>query len=1004
MIEKSEKVYSFIPFLVGIVCLFLTLLVSFGVKNVVDFQNERHFEALVSDTKSQLIARFNVYQQSLLGGLGLVKSSDYVSRNDWKSYTDAQNIDNNLPGINGIGFIEYVEEDQLSSFLNDTRKDAPSFKNHPETDFDNKFVIKYIEPVYRNIAAVGLDIGFEKNRRAAAERAIDTGKASLTKKIELVQDDKSRAGFLLLYPVYSNDMPLNTKQERRAAIIGWVYAPFIGEFFLHDLKQASRNQLTFAVYDGNSVSNKDVIYKNPDFRNIQAQAKLQKQTVVNVAGRDWTILWHATPQFIYQANPILSVITFGVGAVISVLLMLMAYFVSNKTRLVQKLVDEKTLELDREKTFTDIVINTIPDLIFVKDENFKIVKANQAFLDLYPKYMRDKVIGYTTVENFTEEEAELFLEQDKIALEKGESRVYEVINFNDQEIEYDTTKVRFQGWDGNKYILGISRDVSELQNSKRYLETTVRERTNELSLANQAKDMFLANMSHELRTPLNSILGLIGILMKEKDIPYEHVKTMDVIHRSSKSLLEIVNDILDISKIEAGKVELERAPFSVQELMVNIVDQMKPLLSRKGLNFVSDENKLPRMYLMGDEFRVSRILLNLISNAIKYTEEGEVSVHTSLSTLPDGRVEYVCIVKDSGIGIPQDKLETIFDKFTQAEESTERRFGGTGLGLNITKQLVELMGGEITVESAPNVGASFKVRIPFDKASNSELSKEISGNIKDKGVHKKIENRKSMKNIKVLIAEDHEFNQVFIVRLTKRLGVENMYLAQNGAEALDEYKKGGYDLVLMDCHMPEMNGYEATRAIRDYEFEQGITNRVPIVAMTADAMLGTKEACIESGMDEYVSKPIDELEFRNVLSYWFKPVDDGDGSESGIKNDTDKGDDMPAANLEILREYTDGDKDMEVELVSVFYDKSLEDINVLKSCVKGGKSKKWSEAAHGLKGSAGYIGAEKLRVLCSEAQNMLEATGDERQAMYDQIVAEHNRVCLYLRNNNVLKA
>ncbi len=396
--------------------------------------------------------------------------------------------------------------------------------------------------------------------------------------------------------------------------------------------------------------------------------------------------------------------------------------------------------------------------------------------------------------------------------------------------------------------------------------------------ANRIKDDFMANISHELRTPLNSIIGITRFLDEEKNLDKEQREMVTIVKKSSISLLNLVNDLLDISKIESGNIVLEHEPFSLKHSITDVSQSFMPLCSEKGLTFTIKADDLEKIVVMGDYHRLYRIITNLCGNAIKYTEKGHVKIHCDTKEISPEKIEFICTVEDTGIGIPQDRLESIFDKFIQAEGSTERRFGGTGLGLCITKHLVELMEGHIKVESKLEEGTKFTIRIPFTIANikNPELYLE---EIKEKTtifpnetagtVSPSPAKKGKFKDARVLIAEDHELNQILIKKLVSKMGCSNSNMVFNGYEATQAYENGKYDLIFMDCHMPEMNGTEATKAIRKFEEENKIDPPVIIIALTADAMTGAREECLKRGMDGYLSKPIDDQLLKEIVKQWF---------------------------------------------------------------------------------------------------------------------------------------
>ena len=388
--------------------------------------------------------------------------------------------------------------------------------------------------------------------------------------------------------------------------------------------------------------------------------------------------------------------------------------------------------------------------------------------------------------------------------------------------------------------------------------------------ANRIKDEFMANMSHELRTPLNSIIGMIRILDEGKNLNDEQKEMIQIIDKSSGTLLNLVNDILDISKIESGKVVLEHQAFELKRIVSDITQRSLPISSAKGLSLIENTKAMDDPIVMGDFHRLDRIITNLCGNAIKYTEHGHIKIECSTKELPDDKIEFTCSVSDTGIGIAKDKLSSIFDKFTQAEDSIERRFGGTGLGLSITKHLVELMKGTITVESQLGKGSTFTVTIPFEVANidTKDLDKDDLGI--DDHIISDLPKRGPFRDAKVLIAEDHELNQVLIKKLIMRLGCEHYHMVFDGLQAVEAFKKERYDLIFMDYHMPEMNGHEATEVIRDLEAQDEEQEPTLIIALTADAMVGTREECLKRGMDGYLSKPIDAKLLKKTIEQWFE--------------------------------------------------------------------------------------------------------------------------------------
>jgi signal transduction histidine kinase/CheY-like chemotaxis protein/HPt (histidine-containing phosphotransfer) domain-containing protein len=520
------------------------------------------------------------------------------------------------------------------------------------------------------------------------------------------------------------------------------------------------------------------------------------------------------------------------------------------------------------------------------------------------------------------------------------------------------------------YVIGFAQDITERIKAERELRQA-KKITDESA---RAKEIFLANMSHEIRTPMNGVLGIAGLLAKTK-LDEQQQNYLGLIQDSANNLLLLVNDVLDLEKIVLGKLQFEHVVFSLADRMELCLQSFIYKAEEKGIGLVYDNLLGEDLVLLGDPYRLSQIMNNLISNAIKFTETGNVTIETRLLNKKGNEARIAFTVKDTGIGITESELGLIFEPFMQAHVAITRTHGGTGLGLSICRELIAMMGGVLKVESEAGKGSSFSFELPFAISSSKLNQSTVEQDL----------NYRSLGNRYVLVAEDVELNQYLVRHIMESWGF-TVDVVNNGREAVGMIQKNNYDLVLMDIQMPEMDGIEATRAIR--KLDDPVKAAVPIIALTANALKGDSEKYLAAGMNDFLPKPFNEQKLFIVISNNLKKGAGAPEIKSmNESNTTVTGSEEKLYDLKMVQTISGGDEGFVKRMVQLFLETvppSLEDLQ------KETAQQNWlntSKLAHKLKATIDSMGITRIK----EVVRTIETNGKKGEEL-DKIPAQVQEV------------
>lgn len=927
----------FLPYLILLVGFCFTLVVYYYFYQLTYEQDRIRFESAVQKVQDQVRLRIATSEALLRAGAGLFAASDYVDAGEFEKFIEEIELQKNYQGVQGIGFsLRFAATDKAKIISAMKQQGFRGFKVWPDESPRNEYnAIIYLQPgTEQNMLALGYDMATEETRYRAMETARDTGKPIASGRVQLVQersvpDAEKQSGFLIYMPVYRNGMPASTDEERRRALVGFVYSPFRIQDFLEPLITSEDEDVSFEVYDGPEASPENLISKVANNDSHQPVFTTSKQQ--DVAGRTWTLAFATKPSFETHSSRSLLKYTLILGGLLSLLFAAVTRaeirarsraehaaeeLKKSETTIRNTLQERERAEealratsealrdadqralleyerlLERIKIFAQ-ALGTARELhaIFTALRHFTIVSVpcNGFFVSLYDPIRDVRTCCYGWADG---EELEVSgLPPMPVTASGPNSRAVrtgQVIITNDymratqsspgvvvgpdNGLRPDSSMavpmavmgriigtIEVQSYDKNVYrpehvtAMSMAANLTAVAiESVRLLELerTARKDAEE---SNRLKDEFLATVSHELRTPLTAILGWSRLLEGGTLDDSVTQQAVEVIWRNAKAQAQIVDDILDVSRIITGNLYLDLHPLEVAPVVENAINVVRPTADAKGIKIEKYFDSTPAM-VSGDGNRLQQVVWNLLSNAVKFTNSGgRVCVKVSrVGSLIEVRVS------DTGRGISKEFLPYVFDRFRQADSTTTRQHGGLGLGLAIARHFVEIHGGTIDAESeGDGCGATFTIRLPLSEATASVKS------LADADQQQIARSQQLLSGLNVLLVDDDSDTLTLMATALKRRQA-NVTAVSSAGEAIQAITRKRPDVLVSDIAMPEEDGYGLIKRVRS--LENGASEIIPAVAITAYAKEEDRERALSAGFQIYLAKPIELTELISVVA------------------------------------------------------------------------------------------------------------------------------------------
>ncbi len=866
--------HGYVAWIVLLLSLLVTFVIWKGAQETLLHAQQVQLENRTEEVSNAIVRRMSSYERVLRGGVGLFAASKSVERAAWRDYVASLEIKEQIPGIQGIGFSVHIPASRLDAHLRAIRAEGyPDYAIRPAGIRAEYTSIIYLEPLdWRNQRAIGFDMFSESIRRATMERARDTGNAVISAKVTLVQEagKKVQPGMLMYLPHYKNGAPNNTLAERRANLVGYVYSPFrlndLMSGILEKQQAGAELDIDIEIYDGTQYSADSLLYDDDGIAHALGKPDPEYLTLtrsIDLYGHTWSLYFITRPAFhaaFDQNKPLRFLVT---GALLSVMLSVLIWMFATQRRRALALASHMTKDLQDFKVAQDS-----HSIISVADVRGNIIEVNSKFSEI-SGYSKQELLGknHRMLKSGYHPQA-LY---DELWSDITSGKVWHGQIKNRKKdggfywVDATITPILDEKGLPEKYI-SVRTDITQikvleysLQQMNRELSESneaLVEKAEQLTLTSKYKSEFLSNMSHELRTPLNAILGYAQLMEMDTSLSQQVVENAGEIKRAGDYLLALINGILDLSRIESGKLELKMESVALADSMEQCYAHNIQAAKWRNITLRMDES-CAAYDVHADNRGLLQVLNNMVSNAIKYNRAGG-SVNVSCSEEVRGKVKIS--VMDTGMGIAAEKQSQLFQSFNRlgAEMSN---IEGTGIGLVILRKLIEGMQGTIGFESVQGLGSTFWVELSIIKNVNAGLLELPTVTYQQGSAIRKVPH--------VLVAEDYVPNQNVLTLQLRTLGY-TVDMAADGVAALNLWRKNTYDLILTDIDMPVMNGTEFVQAVRDEERVKG--GRIPVLAITAASTVAEGKRYQSAGIDEVLSKPLSMDALRDGLTRWLGNV------------------------------------------------------------------------------------------------------------------------------------